>query len=129
MDRFSQQYRAWLEQALAEGVPNDVVAFAFNLYEQSSNGARYGVEFIGASEFDRSDPDWACSEVWEPSKGRRSDIPISFCDGSWDACLSQMSDLISSFLREPSPLSQKLGSVRGIGIGFVDGELSLLKAD
>jgi hypothetical protein len=127
MDHFRHQYQAWLEDALTEGLPNDVVAFAFNLFEQRSNDARYGVEFVGASEFDRNNPDWACSEAWEPSKGRKVAIPLSFCDGSWELCLSQMSDLISSFLREPSPLSQKLNSVRGIGVGFVDGELLLLK--
>jgi hypothetical protein len=129
MDHFELQFRKWLEDALAEGIPGDVIAFAFNLFEQPSNNARYGVEFVGTSEFDRNDPDWACSETWEPSNGRHSDIPLSFCDGSWEICLSEMSRLISSFLQETSPLAQKLGSVRGIGIGFVDGELLLLKAD
>jgi hypothetical protein len=129
MDHFPHQYRAWLEAALAEGIPNDVVALVFNLFEQTSEASRYGVELVGASEFDRDNPDWACSETWEPPKGRKADIPLSFCDGSWEVCLSQMRDLISSFLREPSPLSRKLNSVRGIGVGFVDGELSLLKIE
>jgi hypothetical protein len=129
MDRFPQQYMAWLEDALADGAPANVVAFTFNLFEQSSNNARYGVEFVGCSEFDPDDSDWACSELWEPAKGRRSDIPLSFCDAGWDICLSCMRDLVASILQEPSPLSEQLNAVRGIGIGFVDGDLLLLKAD
>ncbi|QNG49809.1 hypothetical protein [Sphingobium yanoikuyae] len=128
MDHFRDEYRAWLNAALAEDLPSDVEAFAFNLFEKTSDNSRYGIELIGASEFDPSDPDWPCSEIWEPSKGRASEIPLSFCNGSWEECLSQMTDLISAFLHEPSPLSQKLNSVRGIGIGFVDGDLRLLKS-
>ena len=128
MKNFRDGYRAWLEGALAEGVPDEVVAFVFNLFEQNSNDGRYGVELVGASEFDPGNPDWACAETWEPREGRKSTIPSSFCDGGWAECLTEMSDLISSFLKEPSSLAQKLNVVRGIGIGFVDGDLLLLKS-
>lgn len=129
MAAFPDEYRAWVEDALAEGLPSDVVALTFNLFEQGANAARYGVELVGTSEFDRNKPDWACSEIWEPSNGRKTDIPRSFCDGPWDICLSQMREVIASFLREPSELSERLKAVRGIGIGFVDGTLLLLKTD
>jgi hypothetical protein len=128
MRNFRDGYRAWLEGALAEGVPDEVVAFVFNLFEQNSHDGRYGVELVGVSEFDPGNPDWACAEAWEPSEGRESTIPSSFCDGGWVEFLTEMSKLISSFLMEPSSLAEKLNSVRGIGIGFVDGELLLLKS-
>ncbi|MEN3749995.1 hypothetical protein TPR58_22705 [Sphingomonas sp. HF-S3] len=128
MNDFRANYRAWLEGVLVDDVPDDVVAFVFNLFEQDFDGARYGVEFVGVSKFDQSDPDWACEEAWEPKGGRSSLIPLSFCDGGWEICLTKMSELISSFIREPSLLAQRLSAVRGIGIGFVDGELLLLKS-
>ena len=128
MKNFRDSYRAWLDGALAEAVPVEVAAFVFNLFEQNSSGGRYGVELVGASEFDPGNPDWACAEIWESSEGRSSTIPSSFCDGDWAECLAEMSELISSFLKEPSSLAQKLNAVRGIGIGFVDGDLLLLKS-
>lgn len=128
MHDFRADYCIWLEEALAEGVPTDVVAFVFNLFEQTSDDGRYGVELVGVSEFAPPNPDWACAEIWEPKQGRNSKIPASFCDGSSEACLTEMSDLISSFIRGPSLLARMLNSVQGIGIDFVDGELLLLKS-
>ncbi|MGH6649892.1 MAG: hypothetical protein ACREB7_02055 [Sphingopyxis sp.] len=126
MEKFNEEFRAWLEESLSDGVPSSVAAFAFNLSEKSSDDARYAVEFVGASEFDPHDPDWACAEVWEPSNGRNFAIPSSFCDGDWEACLDKMKGLVASLLNEPSQLSTKLRSVNGLGIGFVDGELILI---
>lgn len=127
MDKFKAEFRAWLEESLNAGVPASVTAFAFNLFEKSSDDARYAVEFIGASEFDPHDPDWACAEVWEPSNGRNFAISSSFCDGDWEACLDKMKGLVGSLLNESSQLSKKLRSVKGVGIGFVDGELVLIE--
>ena len=129
VEHFREEYHAWLEDALGDGIPPGVAAFVFNLYEQDGSDTRFGVEFVGASEFDPDNSDWACAEVWEPAKGRRYGIPPSFCDGDWQICLSQMSDLITSFLSAPTHLSAQLRSVKGIGIGFVDGELLLLRPE
>lgn len=126
MAAFPDQIRAWLEAALADGIPSGVVAFAFNLYEAGATDARYGVEFIGASKFDPDNTDWACAEVWEPAQGRSLAIPLSYCDGGWEDCLTQMRGLITSILSERTRLSDQLRAVRGIGLGFVDGDLELL---
>ena len=129
MKQFRDDFEDWLDRSLAAEIPASVVAFSFNLFEHSSGASRYGVELIGASEFDCTDPDWACSEVWEPENGRSLDIPLMFCDDGWEVCLSRMIDLVKSVMQENSPSSEKLRSVRGVGIGFVDGELHLLKSD
>jgi hypothetical protein len=47
MDHFRDEYRAWLNAALAEDLPSDVEAFAFNLFEKTSDNSRYGIELIG----------------------------------------------------------------------------------
>ena len=126
MSFFELDYRAWLENALACGIPKAVVGFAFNLYEQLGTDTRYGIEFVGTSKFDEYDSDWACAEYWEPLNGRNYSIPLSFSGENWDRCLEQMKKFIASILSDDTQLSRSLRSVSGIGVGFVDGDFTLI---
>lgn len=125
---FQDEYTAWLHNALKDGVPDAVVAFTFNLFEQSKDGAPFGVEFVGAGEFDPYNSDWACDEVWEPPAGRRCDIPVAVSGRTWPECLERMKRLLASILSEETLVSRCLQSTRGVGVGFIDGDLSLLWA-
>lgn len=123
---FQEQFSAWLDNALRDGVPDSVKAFSFNLDEPASiNDVKFGVELIGASEFDEDDPDWACEEVWEPVQ-RRLNIPLSFSGESWEACMAAVRSLIQATLDADGAAAQVLKSRQAVAVGFVDGDLQVI---
>ena len=51
---------AWLEAITSEGpLPNDCEAIYIGIFEQESE---YGLHFLGSTEFDAEDEDWACEK-------------------------------------------------------------------
>ena len=121
---FRESFRAWLADGLSHAIPDSVKAFAFNLYEPAMvDGVKFGIELIGAGEFDENDPDWACDEVWEPST-RGINIPVSYSGDRWEQCLRKLRALLVRELDEPS--AQRLKASQGVGIGFVDGDLEVV---
>jgi hypothetical protein len=122
---FEESFRTWLSRACAEPIPPTVKAFSFNIFEYPETPTvKFGVELIGASSFDSANPDWACDEVWEPSI-RRLQIPTSFSSRAWEDCLARTEVLVHDCLESP-PLAQFLKQGEAVGIGFVDGGLSLI---
>ena len=85
----------------------------------------FGIELIGAERFDLEDEDWACDEVWSPSQ-RQLSIPIEYSGDNWEECLERMKILTTSYLDSQSVDAEKLKSRKGVGIGFVDGNLEIL---
>lgn len=116
---------SWLASALAPRVPDTVVAFSFNLFEIKSADAKYGIELIGADEFDPDDSDWACAEAWVASP-RSVLTPHEFANGGWKECLRGAKQLLTKMLVESSSSAAKLKAARAVAIGFVDGELELI---
>ena len=45
----------WLDNALEAEIPDEVIAFGFNLYDDGD--CRWSMELVGASEFDADDDD------------------------------------------------------------------------
>ncbi|TQV88228.1 hypothetical protein [Aliikangiella coralliicola] len=119
---FEKQFYQWINQSLTGEIPPDVRAFSFNLFETGEN---FGIELIGASEFDKHNSDWACEEIFEP-KLRQLAIPLSYSGNSWEECLEKMNKLCIEYLNSGEPGANILNRSQGIGIGFVDGELALL---
>ena len=128
MSDFPSTFREWLRDATALGVPAEVVAFAFNLFEQTTEDPRFGVEFVGTDRFELDDPDWACSEVWEPSGGRSLNIPRVFSGADWATCLARMIELVKGVVVDGDELGAMLRSATGVAVGFVDGELVVTHA-
>ena len=56
------ELETWLDEVMRMTIPDDVVAFCFNLYEDANKS--WTLELIGASSFDTTDNDWACDEVF-----------------------------------------------------------------
>jgi hypothetical protein len=56
------ELETWLNEVMRMTIPDDVVAFCFNLYEDVNKS--WTLELIGASSFDPTDSDWACDEVF-----------------------------------------------------------------
>lgn len=123
---FPEQFAAWLATALAADIPDDVVAFHFNLYDY--DGTRdiwFGIDLVGTERFDAADDDWACDEVWTPEE-RILYIPVEASGTDWKTCLSRMKLLVQNYLNTEVETAQKLKSGAAVGIGFVGGDLELV---
>lgn len=120
---FENTFISWLHASLTAPIRDEVKAFAFNLYEPAGEpGVKFGIELIGAGVFDEDDPDWPCEEIWEPET-RGIGIPVNYSGGDWESCFARMKALVENLLAEDSEVAERLKTVQGIGIGFVDGDL------
>ena len=123
---FEQEFHTWLKQGLQSVLPEEIKAFSFNLFEPALvDGVKFGIELVGAGEFDENDSDWACDEVWEPEQ-RQLNIPIEYSGDNWESCLKKMKSLINDTLQANQGAVSKLKNVQGIGVGFVDGDLEVV---
>ena len=108
----------WLENALKK-LPSDVEAINFNLYED--NGDKWSVELVGTSTFDENNSDWACNEVYTT----RENPYVLTKKSDWKAIENLFTTFLLNYL-EQGKYAHILKEYRGIGIGFVDGDLSIL---
>lgn len=111
----------WLGEVLLQPVPQEVEAFAFNLYDDGDG--EWSMELIGASRFDALDPDWACDELCD--FGTR-DEPLGWHeDAGWEDILEEARAALGEYL-DSGRYAQLLKSRAAVAVGFVDGELELL---
>lgn len=123
---FEKEFEKWLEKSLKKSIPSEVVAFSFNLFEPAlEEGVTFGIELIGASEFYVNDENWACEEIWQPKK-RSIFIPTEYSGEDWEECLKKLIHFITNLLSSNKAHIEKLKSKKGIGIGFVDGDLEII---
>src|SRR5437868_1840685 len=112
------RFRDWVDQALSSAVPEEVIAFSFNLYELSPG---FDMELIGSSSYDENDSEWACQEEFV---ARDPVFTISEDSGlSWQGALELAVDLVTKYLAVNSPGSNRLRRSRAVAVGFVDGDL------
>lgn len=109
----------WLDAVLKVELPSEVKAINFNLYEDAEN--IWSVELVGTSEFDENDDDWACCEVFST---RENPFAIEQ-EGDWQAVEEIFGEWISDYLAN-GKLSEKMKQYEAVGMGFVDGDLTIL---
>lgn len=119
-----QKIAEWLDTILNQEIPENVVAFCFNLYEDGDN--QWSMELVGTEEFDEEDGDWACEEVTDFGS-RENNIEWS-SSGEWEEILEQITIELKLYL-EKGKYSDKLKSKEGVGVGFVDGDLEIIFQD
>lgn len=117
----------WLDDVLKDisetGIPNEVVAFGFNLYDDGDYD--WSMELIGASEFDMDDEDWLCNEVTDFDT---RDDPFRWSKkAEWEEILNDITDILKEYLKN-GKRANVLKAKSGIGVGFVDGDLEILYA-
>ena len=100
-----------------ENLPNDIVALNFNISEP------YELELIGSSWYDDEDPDWACDDDFVPNDCflPLEEIPEEV---HWEQVLSMITEILKEIVAENSI---KLFNVQHIAVGFVDGDLEIVK--
>jgi hypothetical protein len=128
--KFERQFAHWIDQALSEKLPDNIEGFCFNLFEPARRGnadPRFAIELVGSSVFDKYDTDWPCEEIFEANP-RSLSIPVNYYSDDWQTCLSRMKIIIAEFLSKPSRSAQILNAARGVGIGFVNGDLAIIRS-
>ena len=109
----------WLNDVMQMTIPNEVVAFCFNLYEDANNS--WTLELIGSSAFDTTDNDWACDEIFTTR-----DNPLTWYeDKEWQDVLTASIKMLKDYLEE-GKYAKELKERQGLAIGFVEGDLTLL---
>ena len=113
------RFETWLDAVMNTPIPNDVVAFCFNLYEDANRS--WTLELVGASSYDKTDNDWACDEVFSIR-----DNPLTWYDEKeWQDVLTETKKILKDYL-EKGLYGKALKERQGLAVGFVDGDLTLL---
>ena len=113
----------WLDVVLETDIPNEVVAFGFNLYEDSHYN--WSMELIGASEFDIDNEDWLCSEVTDFNTREN---PLRWQkETGWEEILNDIVCALKEYLKN-GKYADVLKAKSGVGVGFVEGSIEILYA-
>lgn len=118
-DKMKKSFFSWLDGIFSADIPDEVVAINFNLYDDSND--KWSVEFVGAGSFDAENSDWACDEI---VTSREYPFIINK-SANWQEIQQLAEKYISSYM-DKSKFSDKLKSYAAVGVGFVDGDISIL---
>ena len=112
---------AWLDDVFSREIPDGVVSVCFNLYEDGENF--WSLEVVGCSSFDSEDPDWACDEVTDLETREE---PFEWTENAiWEQVLADVTKLLYQYIQE-GKASAYLNSLKGVAVGFADGDLNIL---
>lgn len=111
----------WIDNVLNTDIPDNIVAFCFNLYEEGNGN--WSMELVGSDWFDTENEDWASNEITD-FESRKSLYEWSM-DCSWEDVLTYMVNELKAYLTKGKH-SELLKSRRGVGVGFVDGNIEIL---
>lgn len=119
-EKMKDTIRKWLIQInQKDKLPQNIVALNFNLYE-----GPYALDLIGSATYDESDEDWACNEDFIPKLRRCPSLGIPD-DKSWEEVLKIVESILRDLIREMPDI--ELFKVQHIAVGFVDGNLIIIK--
>jgi len=112
----------WIDNVLKDkAIPADIVAFCFNLYEESDGS--WAMELVGTDKFDLEDEDWACNEATDFDS---REILYSWeMECEWDEALEYMVNELKQYLSS-GKYADLLKSKEGVGVGFIDGNIEIL---
>jgi len=116
------QIEQWIDCLELAGVPDDVKAFCFNLYD-GCDGRSWSMELIGASWFDPENSDWPCDEVTDFAS-RKCEFHWEW-EAEWNIVLEEALSALKAYL-EKGKYANTLKDKDGVGAGFHDGDLHIL---
>ena len=111
----------WIDNMLNTDIPDNIVAFCFNLYEEGDGN--WSMELVGSDWFDLEDEDWACNEITDFES--RKNLYEWKMDCDWEDALAYMVNELTEYLANGKH-SELLKSSIGVGVGFVDGNIEIL---
>ena len=111
----------WLDEILSQEMPSEIAAFHFNLYEDDDN--EWSMELVGTKDFDLEDEDWACDEITDFDT---RETPFSWeQDADWEKIFDEIITVLSEYLKKGT-YANILKAYKGVGVGFVDGDIEIL---
>lgn len=114
-----QTIRKWIISIdQEEKLPEGIKALNFGLFEP------YGIELIGAKEYDPNDNDWACEEDFVPNQRECPDIEVSG-DIEWEDFLNTIVQILKELTIDLKDLD--VLKIEHITAGFCDGDLVVIK--
>lgn len=120
-----QEFFRWTDQALSQVIPGSTVAFHFNLYEGMDS---VHVQLIGTESFVPGEvPErdyWPGAETFSTGEDI-FEIPFSVAGSEWTEWLKTSIEMAQSYIAGGGK-SDVLRASRGVGIGFVDGDMHVL---
>ena len=112
----------WIDRALEQLLPTNTVAFHFNLYEGSDS---VHVQLMGTDSFDDAGVDyWPGDETFSTGEDV-FEVPFKVAGANWEEWLETLKSLINDYIAAGNK-SAILRGRRGIGIGFVNGDMYIL---
>ena len=122
-------FAEWLDNLLNQDMPEEIMAYNFNIYEEADESGKdlleYGVQLIASDEFSEDDDDWACSEIYSSEEDIFYIDHSDEKDADRDRGLDFICDLVKQYLNNGT-YADKLNSVKGVGVGFVDGDIEIV---
>lgn len=113
-----EEFSKWVDNVLDKEIPDNTIAINFNLYEENQEDT-WAVQIIGSDRFDEED--WACYETFTTGE----DLYVWTEEGGWEKALETAMDNLKAYL-DNGKHSSALLKYKGIGIGFVDGDVEII---
>ncbi|NIY94619.1 hypothetical protein [Vibrio diazotrophicus] len=110
-----QDFCDWLDTQLSEDIPERIIAFNINIYESP-----FLVEIVGTEEFDLDNEDWL-------PKKRQIEVSESLFGSSWQTAEQNLLQFTKQYVNSCGSISQKALSNKSLSIGFVGGNLNIVK--
>lgn len=121
-----KEFERWLDKLLTENkMPEETMAYNFNIYEETEGEKLYSVQLIAADEFDGENDDWACSEVWSSEEDLFFIDFSDETDAGWKRCLDVVSGFVKEYLASGTN-ARILLAHKAVGVGFIDGDIEIV---
>ncbi|MGP3790671.1 hypothetical protein [Pseudomonas sp. B392_1p] len=111
----------WLDEVLSKALPKNTAAFHFNLYEGSES---VHVQLMGTDSFVGMTDYWPGNETFSTGEAV-FEVPFENAGNEWSEWLDYLKRLVSAYIMTGNN-SVVLRSSKGVGIGFVDGDMYVL---
>ena len=117
-------FEQWITQIIVNEKPNrKIKGYFFGIFETGED--EYMMYLAGSREFDVEDDDWACNNDFEPNDKY---LPLPQCKGfEWKDVLNQVIEMLQKFIVSDIYKNSFFEKAQGIGTGFDDGSLVLIK--
>lgn len=112
----------WLDEALKNSSPDNVVALCFNLYE--CEACNWKLELIGTDKYNENE-DWACDEVFDFSTRENPFVWQETPRSNWEFVKDKVFLALYEYLK-CGKYNEILFSKKCVALGYVDGDLTVI---
>jgi hypothetical protein len=118
---FRTAFHAFLDRALAGGVPDDIVAFILNLYEGTET---FDAQLAGSTRFESTSSEWPVDPAFSTGEYLFA-VPRLAVQDSWEEAFNLFRTLLLDYIMSGRKAARLRGA-KGVAIGFVDGDLTVV---